>query len=198
MKTLTRLLLLPLGLGLLASCSTQDGTAPTDERTTIDANQVRLVNTFDLLAKADRIASGNLTTDAQHDFELDNASLSTFSDGFLSFKAEAGSLPEADVAIHADWMGEDGYFGYDFGPDGYQFSQGVEVSYKVDAIVAAGLLEDGSQLKLYWDMENGHFEEVPADLVFDEDGSARLQATLYHFSKWVIGIGPPPGGETDD
>jgi hypothetical protein len=184
---------LGLGLALLAGCSRDSGPAPDSTPAPVDASQVRLVDTHSLMAKTPGIDDGmGYTDEFSHEFVVDANAGVGFADGFLEFSAEGGAVDHA-VAIDAQWLGADGFYGYDFGPDGLQFAEGVELSYDVDGILEAGLLEDGQQLVLYWDLENGTFQEIPSEVVI-QNGKAELKATIHHFTKYVIGIGPPPGG----
>ena len=197
MKHFAQLLALGMGLALLSGCSQEKTSAPGYESNPISASAIRLVDTSLLTVKAARTDDGQGYTDEfSHNFVVDDGQGIGFEDGFLDFSAN-GDAVSNDVAIEAQWMGSGGFYGYDFGPDGLQFDNGVELGYEVGGILASGLLNEGETLVLYWDLENGSFVEIPSELVI-ENGKAELKATIHHFTKYVIGIGPPPGGGTDD
>lgn len=184
---------LGIGLALLGGCSRDTGPASENSTAPVDASQVKLVDPADLLAKTPGIDDGmGYTDEFSHQFVVDANAGVGFADGFLEFTADGGAVDHA-VAIEAEWLGADGYYGYDFGPDGLQFAEGVEMAYAVDGILEAGLLDEGQQLILYWDLENGTYQEIPSELVV-HNGKAELKATIHHFTKYVIGVGPPPGG----
>ena len=194
MKLLAQLSALGIGLGLLVGCSREPAPAPVTGSEAVDAAQVRLIDPAAITAKSVGIDDGQGYTDEfSHDFIVDENNGVGFADGFLEFSADAEAV-EQDVAIEARWLGADGNYGYDFGPDGQQFSEGVELAYEVGGILDSGLLQDGERLVLYWDLENGSLVEIPSELVI-ENGKAELKAVIHHFTKYIIGVGPPPGGD---
>jgi hypothetical protein len=194
---------LVLLLALLSGCSSVDSGAG-DEPTVLQANQVQLISSDLLVAKG-------VTTDGRNDsgdpeafnpFLPDNFSftLSAQADtrvrhNWFGFRARAGSV-NRDRNIRAQWLGPRGLIGYEMLPHGLNFSEPVDMLIDITLLVDSGLW-DITQLVIYLDNEDGTYTPLPSTPE-NEDGEGRertlLRTELEHFSKYVIGVGPPPGG----
>lgn len=196
---------LVLLLALLAGCSAVDpGTR--DEPTVLQANQVQLI-------PAELLVTKGITTDGRNDsgdpdtfipFLPDNFSftLSAQADtrvrhNWFGFRARAGSV-NRDRNVRAQWLGPRGLIGYEMLPHGLNFTEPVEMLIDITLLLDTGLW-DIAELVIYLDNENGTYTPLPSTPETEMDeGRERvlLRTELEHFSKYVIGVGPPPGGNS--
>lgn len=194
---------LVLLLALLAGCSSVDPGSG-DEPTVLQASQVRLIPSELLVDKG-------ATTDGRNDsgdpetfnpflpdifsFTLWASEDTRIRHNWFGFRARAGAV-NRDRYIRAQWLGPRGYIGYEMLPHGLNFQEPVDLLIDVTAIVATGLW-DIEELGIFLDNENGTYTPLNSTAE-TEDGPVLdrilLKAELEHFSKYVIGVGPPPGG----
>ncbi len=105
----------------------------------------------------------------------------------LGFYAARNSVAQ-DTEIDGRWLGPEGHFGYDMQPHGLNFNRPVRFTIDVQWVLDLGIY-DPSRLVLLLDNEDGTYNLIPSNL-----RSGNIRAMLHHFSKYVIGIGPPPSG----
>jgi len=114
-------------------------------------------------------------------------------------------------------------YGFDFGPEGLQFNRSVKVWISMDLVAGFEDLDSEDlddlesvmqELLFLYDLEDGTYEEVPYWIDFefvdddgddddgdDDDGDddgmrirVWMVGTVDHFSKYIVGNGPPGGG----
>jgi hypothetical protein len=194
-------------LTLMAGCSSVDpGTG--SEPTALQASQVQLIPAELLVAK-DVATDGRNDSGDPEDFNPflpDSYTFTLYADAdvrvrhnWFAFRAREGSV-EQDRTIRAQWLGPRGYIGYEMLPHGLNFQEPVTLLIDITAIIDTGLW-DIAELGIFLDNENGTYTPLPSTPEA-EDGQERertlLRAELEHFSKYVIGVGPPPGGSGGD
>ncbi len=119
-------------------------------------------------------------------------------ENFFKFRAEAGSVPD-NVLIQARWMGPRGLWGYDMEPHGLNFDHPVQFMIDITTLVALNVPQD--RLLMLLDNEDGTYSPIEAQIHAYQEGLLTryfMNGSLNHFSKYVIGIGPPPGGEGEN
>jgi hypothetical protein len=140
----------------------------------------------------------NLLQPAYFDFTLRPERATDLDQHYFAWHSQAGSVNQR-LNISATWLGPRGEYGYEMGPHGLNFNLPVTMCIDVTPLVDLDLAE-ADELLVLLDNENGSYDEVPAVLEtipgdMSHPDRIRLRVTLWHFSKYVIGIGPPPGGE---
>jgi hypothetical protein len=134
-------------------------------------------------------------TDGLHDFTLlvRPARAASHSQTGFNLRAPRGCVA-AEVLITADWLGDDRVkpaWGFDFGPGGQEFLQPLQLTFLLQPQDLAGL--DPSTLTLLLDREDGTYEVVPSEVYEDlVPNLVLLRAEVEHFSRYLIGTGPPP------
>ena len=112
---------------------------------------------------------------------------------YFSLEAPRGCV-NAEVMIAADWLGDDAVnpaWGFDFGPVGQEFLIPLHLTFEFDHHDLEGL--DPALLTLLLDLENGSYEVIPSTVEeFLDLDEVVLEADVEHFSRYLIGVGPPP------
>ncbi len=213
MRDKKRKLLVLIGLGLLGSligCS-NEGTAPQDTEITYTADQIEFINPMEIskdlpTAGGSRFGGGSgepavffpWMPDAVR-FMLNPGENTSIDQNYFKFRA-MGDAVEQPTLIQGIWLGPRGIWGYDMSPHGMNFNSPVQFMIDVSPLLALDLPQD--RLLMLHDNEDGTFVPVQAEIVpYDSaENNSRyfMRGTLNHFSKYVIGIGPPPGGQGDN
>lgn len=110
----------------------------------------------------------------------------------VSVTVPAGAVTEA-VEIHGHWLaGDDGSaLGYEFGPEGLEFAESIVVNITVP-LAEETIPADGELMVLY-DREDGWYEVIENEVHWNTAGDGvSLQTGIDHFSKYLLGVGPPP------
>jgi len=163
------------------------------------ADEITLLTASRSAGKADR-------ADDDH-FILVEPEVSTYySQGLLTFLTPQYSVEEP-VEVVARWMGDDEVepaYGFDFDPEGLQFARPVRLRVSLDDVAEYEGLDRRQyeemieQAMLLYDLEDGNYEEVPSTILrlLDPDGRMHvwIQGVIHHFSKYIVGNGPPGGG----
>lgn len=199
-----RFLALLAALGLLG-CSAVDPDRQENREQVFAASQVQLLPPDLLTDKNTAVDDRRQPGDPEgfrpwmpdvFQFTLASDEPTTVRHNWMGFRAQAGSVTQ-DRLLTARWLGTRGYYGYDMLPHGLNFEQPVELVIDVTAVIATGLWE-ADELAVYLDNENGTYTLIESEPEAEDRDDAQdrilLVAPLEHFSKYVIGIGPPPGG----
>jgi hypothetical protein len=191
---------------MLVGCSAVDPDARNNTEAVFTASQIQLLSADLLVDKNSPIDDRRIPGDPEtfqpwmpdnFSFQLASGSPTTVRHNWFGFRAQAGSV-ERDRNLQARWLGPRGYFGYEMLPHGLNFEHPVELLIDISAALATGLWE-ADELAVYLDNENGTYTLIESEPETEDRADAEdrvlLRARLEHFSKYVIGIGPPPGGE---
>ncbi|MCA9783219.1 MAG: hypothetical protein KC518_06520 [Candidatus Cloacimonetes bacterium] len=196
-----------LWLGLLAGFTGCNDGAPADheEGRVFQTGEVQLVQPDLLVQKAALTDGGsslsNLLSPDYFDFTVRPDRITDYDHGYFSWYSQPGTVASR-TNIAGTWMGPRGFYGYDMSPHGLNFGQAVDLGIDVTPVVILGLA-DVDNLVMLLDNEDGTYTEIPATVEtmgLEALGTLRyqLKGTVWHFSKYVIGIGPPPGGSGDN
>ena len=183
MNTTLKLSGIALAAWLAVGCSS-DPAAEDSSRTVFTASDLQLVVPQDVAAKTVGVD--------ETDFEFvvqPNRSFNYNRPGY-KVKVERGDAP-FEATITGDWLGDNtpGYFGIDFGPEGFEWASPIEMAIKIPWWV---LIEyDPACLMIVLDNEDGTYEPVPSRWEFRQ-GFYWLDGEIEHFSKYLVAVGPPP------
>jgi len=181
-----RLLLPAIGLAAwLATGCSDDPTATKDTSAPVfSADQL-------LLIQPDAVADKHAATDEiDFSFDVEPGRKVNFNRPGFKIRVDRGDAP-FDTTITGDWLGdnEPGYYGIDFGPEGFEWAEPINLEIKIPTslIIEFGL----DRLYIVLDLENGTYEPVPAD--WHVHGNHYwLDGEIEHFSKYLVAVGPPP------
>ncbi|MCB1047735.1 MAG: hypothetical protein KDC10_11115 [Calditrichaeota bacterium] len=212
---------------LLIGCSSEQTNFSEESAVTLDDAQITLVQLEGLTTKGHAIDGGRrnghgghsgeeddapetdgIQVDDPDHFDLlhpDNFSFTLAADqptsvrhNYFGFRAPAGAVSR-DRDLLSRWLGPSGYYGFEMQPHGLNFEQPVDLLIDVTPLIECHFPLE--RLIVLLDNENGTWTVIASQPEEDprEDQSTRimLRATLQHFSKYCIGIGPPPGGSGD-
>lgn len=140
----------------------------------------------------------NLLQPVYFDFTLRPDRTTDLDQHYFAWHSQQGTV-NTRTNISATWLGPRGDYGYEMGPHGQNFNLPVTMCIDVTPLVDLEIAE-ADELLVLLDNEDGSYDQVPAVLeTVPGDAShpdrIRQRAVIWHFSKYVIGIGPPPGGE---
>lgn len=173
-----------LALLLVSGCS-QDSRPPESGGRLLSRDQVRLLSPADFPGKERAI-------DALGDFSLSlvpGQPASVEGEGYR-LSAPAGCVAQP-VTIQAEWLGDGGEIGYNFTPDGQEFL--APLVFELILPLQPADLPAGDDLMVLHDREDGWYEVISNEVHWlSVDDKALLRAPLEHFTKYLIGTGPPP------
>jgi hypothetical protein len=180
--------LLSAGLLLLLALGCSQDSRPSDSGSRLlSRDQVRILTPQDFASKARDI-------DALGDFSLSlvPGSAAVVEGEGYRLSAPAGAVTQP-VTIQANWLGDEAApeIGFDFSPQGLEFAQ--PLSFQITLPLKPEDVPAGSELMVLYDREDGWYEEVSNEVHWRTvDDKAILDAPLEHFTKYLIGTGPPP------
>lgn len=183
MRTILRIGSVALAAWLVIGCSTE----PTTQDSSVQAfSAENLV----LIAPQGVAAKASATDEVDFELALQPNRNANYNTSEFKIKVDRGSVQE-DVTIDGDWLGDNtpGYFGIDFGPDGFEFEQPIEVWIRIPAWVFEQY--DADRLCFVLDREDGSYELVDSHWNF-RGGSYWMTSDIEHFSKYLVAVGPPP------
>ena len=186
MKRLMPLYAAGLALLLALGCS-QDSQPSESSPRLLSRDQVRLLTPNDFTGKAHDI-------DALGDFSLSvvPGSPAVAENGAFRLSVPAGAVTQP-ITIQANWLGDEATpeIGFDFGPAGQEFLR--PLTFEITLPLTPADVPAGSELMVLYDREDGFYEEVSNEVHWQTvDEQAVLRAPLEHFTKYLIGTGPPP------
>jgi hypothetical protein len=186
MKRFLPLFAAGLALLLVLGCS-QDSRPPDSSGRLLSRDQVRLLSPRDFSGKARAL-------DAMGDFSLavtPGTAAEVRGEGYrLSVPAGSVNRP---VTIQANWLGDEATpeIGFNFSPEGQEFLRPIE--FEVSLPLQPSDVPAGDELLVLYDREDGWYEVISNEVHWQSvDEKAVMRAPLEHFTKYLIGTGPPP------